>query len=95
MVDRQKEIKVALAKVEKEFGKGSVMILGQENYTPIEGIPTGSLAVDYAIGCGGLPRGRVVEIYQVLWEEVIVAVINEPLLVRRFAIRTLLVFAEL
>ncbi|MDQ0756918.1 MULTISPECIES: recombinase RecA [unclassified Arthrobacter] len=61
--DRQKALDAALAQIDKQFGKGSVMRLGDEVRAPIEVIPTGSIALDVALGIGGLPRGRVVEIY--------------------------------
>src|SRR6478735_7458350 len=61
--DREKALDAALAQVEKQFGKGSVMRLGDETRAPLEVIPTGSIALDVALGLGGLPRGRVVEIY--------------------------------
>ena len=61
--DREKALEAALAQIEKAHGKGSVMRLGQETRVPIEVIPTGSIALDVALGIGGLPRGRVVEIY--------------------------------
>lgn len=61
--DRDKALDTALAQIEKQFGKGSVMRLGDENRPPIQVIPTGSVAVDVALGVGGLPRGRVIEIY--------------------------------
>ena len=61
--DREKALDVALAQIEKQFGKGSVMRLGDETRAPLEVIPTGSLALDVALGIGGLPRGRVVEIF--------------------------------
>ncbi len=61
--DREKALDVALANIEKQFGKGSVMRLGDETRAPLEVIPTGSIALDVALGLGGLPRGRVVEIY--------------------------------
>ncbi|GAB07678.1 recombinase RecA [Gordonia amarae] len=61
--DREKALDLALAQIDKNFGKGSVMRLGQEARQPIEVIPTGSIALDIALGIGGLPRGRVVEIY--------------------------------
>src|SRR6201987_3765111 len=61
--DREKALEAALAQIERQFGKGSVMRLGQEGRAPIEVIPTGSIALDVALGIGGLPRGRVVEIY--------------------------------
>ena len=54
---------MALAQIEKNYGKGSIMRLGDEGRAPVEVIPTGSIALDVALGIGGLPRGRVVEIY--------------------------------
>jgi recombination protein RecA len=61
--DREKALDLALAQIEKNYGKGSVMRLGEDNRPPMEVIPTGSVALDIALGVGGLPRGRVVEIY--------------------------------
>jgi recombination protein RecA len=61
--DREKALEAALAQIDKQFGKGSVMRLGDEVRAPIEVIPTGSIALDVALGIGGLPRGRIVEIY--------------------------------
>src|SRR5664280_16726 len=61
--DRGKALDTALAQIERQFGKGSVMRLGDEARVPVEVIPTGSIALDIALGIGGLPRGRVVEIY--------------------------------
>ncbi|TLP96065.1 recombinase RecA [Nesterenkonia salmonea] len=61
--DRQKALEAALAQIDKQYGKGSVMRLGDEVRTPIETIPTSSIAMDAALGIGGFPRGRVVEIY--------------------------------
>ncbi|MFN7940076.1 MAG: recombinase RecA [Thermoanaerobaculia bacterium] len=61
--ERVKAIEGALAQIERQFGKGSIMRLGQREGQALEFIPTGSLAVDAAIGIGGFPRGRVVEIY--------------------------------
>ncbi|GAB2582561.1 recombinase RecA [Microlunatus antarcticus] len=61
--DRDKALESALAQIDKQYGKGSVMRLGDEVRVPIETIPTGSIALDLALGIGGLPRGRVVEIY--------------------------------
>ncbi|HEX3786821.1 MAG TPA: recombinase RecA [Pseudonocardiaceae bacterium] len=61
--DRDKALELALAQIDKQFGKGSVMRLGEENRAPIAIIPTGSIALDVALGIGGYPRGRVVEIY--------------------------------
>ncbi|MDO4607342.1 MAG: recombinase RecA [Bowdeniella nasicola] len=61
--DRSKALEAALAQIDKNFGKGSVMRLGDDSRPPISVIPTGSVALDVALGVGGLPRGRVVEIY--------------------------------
>ena len=61
--DRDKALEAALLQIERQFGKGTVMRLGEEARIPIEIIPTGSIALDVALGIGGLPRGRVVEIY--------------------------------
>lgn len=61
--DREKALETALAQIDRQFGKGSVMRLGTEERAPIESIPTGSIALDVALGIGGLPRGRIVEIY--------------------------------
>ncbi|WP_432484656.1 recombinase RecA [Kineococcus esterisolvens] len=61
--DREKALESALAAIDKSFGKGSVMRLGDESRPPIEVIPTGSISLDVALGIGGLPRGRVVEVY--------------------------------
>src|ERR1700754_3093709 len=61
--DREKALDAALANIERQFGKGSVMRLGDETRAPLEVIPTGSIALDVALGLGGLPRGRIVEIY--------------------------------
>ncbi len=61
--DREKALELAIAQIEKNHGKGAVMRLGDEVRQPISVIPTGSIALDVALGIGGLPRGRVVEIY--------------------------------
>jgi len=61
--DREKSLEAALLQIERQFGKGSVMRLGEETRAPVEVIPTGSIALDVALGLGGLPRGRIVEIY--------------------------------
>ncbi len=61
--EKAKAIDSALAQIERQFGKGSIMRLGQREAIDIPAIPTGSLAVDHAIGVGGFPRGRVVEVY--------------------------------
>jgi len=63
VTDREKALEAALAQIDKQFGKGSVMRLGDQTQAPVEVIPTGSVAMDVALGIGGLPRGRVVEIY--------------------------------
>src|SRR5450631_2579435 len=62
-MERDKAIDMALSKIEKQFGKGSVMRMGENLHMNIESIPTGALALDMALGVGGLPRGRVVEIF--------------------------------
>ncbi|ONH31282.1 recombinase RecA [Pseudofrankia asymbiotica] len=61
--DRDKALDNALAQIDKQFGKGSVMRLGDETRAPIQAIPTGSIALDVALGIGGLPRGRIIEVY--------------------------------
>ena len=61
--DREKALEAALLQIERQFGKGTVMRLGEETRVPVEVIPTGSIALDVALGIGGLPRGRIVEIY--------------------------------
>jgi recombination protein RecA len=61
--DREKALEAALAHIERQFGKGSVMRLGEEGRPPMDIIPTGSITLDAALGIGGLPRGRIVEIY--------------------------------
>jgi len=62
--ERNKAIDIAVGQIEKQFGKGSIMRLGQRNsVAPIGAISTGSISIDYALGIGGLPRGRVTEIF--------------------------------
>ncbi|WP_353479695.1 recombinase RecA [Streptomyces sp. ALI-76-A] len=61
--DREKALDAALAQIERQFGKGAVMRMGDRTKEPIEVIPTGSTALDVALGVGGLPRGRVIEVY--------------------------------
>ncbi|WP_066935839.1 recombinase RecA [Streptomyces sp. NBRC 110611] len=61
--DREKALDAALAQIERQFGKGAVMRMGERSKEPIEVIPTGSTALDVALGVGGLPRGRVIEVY--------------------------------
>lgn len=63
MTDKQKNLEQAIAQIEKEFGKGSIMRLGDVETENIEVIPTGCLTLDMALGVGGIPRGRIVEIY--------------------------------
>ena len=61
--DREKALESALSQIDRQFGKGSVMRLGSDERAPVEIIPTGSIALDVALGVGGLPRGRIIEIY--------------------------------
>jgi recombination protein RecA len=61
--DRDKSLETALAQIERQFGRGAIMRLGDETRAPIEVIPTGSIALDVALGIGGFPKGRIVEIY--------------------------------
>jgi recombination protein RecA len=61
--DRDKALETALVQIERQFGKGSVMRLGEKGHQAVEIIPTGSITLDVALGLGGLPRGRIVEIY--------------------------------
>ena len=61
--EKEKALQTALAQIEKQFGKGAVMKLGQNSSLNVEAIPTGSLSLDIALGIGGVPRGRIVEIY--------------------------------
>jgi recombination protein RecA len=61
--DRSKSLDTALAQIERQFGKGSIMKMGEREAVAMEVIPTGSVALDIALGVGGLPRGRVIEIY--------------------------------
>jgi len=61
--DRNKALDAALTQIERAFGKGSIMKLGQREVVQVETIPTGSLGLDIALGIGGVPRGRIVEIY--------------------------------
>ncbi|WJL95293.1 recombinase RecA [Microbacterium sp. ET2] len=61
--DREKALETALAQIDRQFGKGSVMRLGGDERAPVEVISTGSIALDVALGVGGIPRGRIIEIY--------------------------------
>ncbi|MBE9913176.1 recombinase RecA [Paenibacillus donghaensis] len=63
MSDRRAALEVALRQIEKQFGKGSIMKLGESTHMQVEVVPSGSLALDIALGIGGLPRGRVIEVY--------------------------------
>ena len=62
-IDKKKALETALSQIEKQFGKGSVMKLGDYKAMEIEAIPTGALSLDMALGIGGLPRGRIIEIF--------------------------------
>jgi recombination protein RecA len=61
--DRDKSLETALAQIERQFGRGAIMRLGDDTRAPVEVIPTGSIALDVALGIGGFPKGRIVEIY--------------------------------
>ena len=61
--DKKKALDTAIAQIEKSFGKGAVMRLGDKPEMNVEAIPTGSLALDAALGIGGVPKGRIIEIY--------------------------------
>ena len=61
--DKEKALKMAFSKIEKQFGKGAIMKLGEQTVQEIDAIPTGAINLDLALGVGGLPRGRVIEIY--------------------------------
>ena len=63
MTEKQKALQTAIAQIEKQFGQGAVMKLGQTSTLNVESIPTGSIGLDIALGIGGLPRGRIVEVY--------------------------------
>ncbi len=62
--NRQKALSAVLGQIEKQFGKGSIMKLGENRSMDVETISTGSLSLDVALGAGGLPLGRIVEIFQ-------------------------------
>ncbi|HAS93797.1 MAG TPA: DNA recombination/repair protein RecA, partial [Cyanobacteria bacterium UBA10660] len=61
--ERNKALKLAIEKIEKDFGKGSIMKLGDKATVNVDAIPTGALSLDVALGIGGIPRGRIIEIY--------------------------------
>ncbi len=60
---RETALRAAISQIEKQFGAGSIMVMGQQTHLNVEALPTGSLALDVALGVGGLPRGRIVEIF--------------------------------
>ncbi|MBE5821357.1 MAG: recombinase RecA [Clostridiales bacterium] len=62
-IERKKALEAAMGQIEKQFGKGSVMKLGDAAHTEVEVIPTGALSLDIALGIGGLPRGRIIEVF--------------------------------
>ena len=61
--EKRKALEMALSQIEKQFGKGSVMKLGDFTAMNIEAIPTGALSLDIALGIGGIPRGRIIEVF--------------------------------
>ena len=61
--DKKKALDTCIAQIEKDFGKGSIMRLGENSHIVVEAIPTGSLSLDVALGIGGVPKGRIIEIY--------------------------------
>lgn len=63
MIEKKKALEMAMGQIEKQFGKGAVMKLGESTHMAVEAIPTGAIGLDIALGVGGVPRGRVVEIF--------------------------------
>jgi recombination protein RecA len=61
--DKLKALKLTIDKIDKDFGKGSVMMMGEKSTGPMEVVSTGSIGLDSALGVGGVPKGRVIEIY--------------------------------
>ena len=61
--EKRKALEVAMSQIEKQFGKGSVMKLGEYKAMEVEAIPTGALSLDIALGIGGVPRGRIIEVF--------------------------------
>ena len=61
--EKQKALDMAISKIEKDFGKGSIMKLGDKSSTMVESTPTGALSLDIALGIGGVPKGRIIEIF--------------------------------
>src|SRR5215217_3093058 len=62
-LDKTKAMDAAVSQIERQFGKGSIMRMGDEHHQSVASIPTGALALDLALGVGGVPRGRIVEIF--------------------------------
>jgi len=62
-VEREKALEMAMGQIEKQFGKGAIMRMGENSHMQIEAISTGTLSLDLALGIGGLPRGRIVELF--------------------------------
>ena len=62
-MERDKALEMALGQIEKQFGKGAIMRMGENTHMQVEAISTGALSLDLALGIGGLPRGRVVELF--------------------------------
>ena len=62
-IEKKKALEMAMSQIEKQFGKGSVMKLGEFKAMEIEAIPTGALSLDIALGIGGVPRGRIIEVF--------------------------------
>ena len=62
--NKVKALEAAIAQIEKNYGQGSIMKLGDTRHMQVESVPTGSLSLDLALGVGGIPKGRIVEIYQ-------------------------------
>lgn len=63
MAEKKKALDIAISQIEKQFGKGAVMKLGENTHLNVEAIPTGSLGLDIALGVGGVPRGRIIEVF--------------------------------
>ena len=61
--DRKKALETAIAQIEKDYGKGAIMRLGENEHVVVDAIPTGSLSLDLALGIGGVPKGRIIEVY--------------------------------
>ncbi len=62
-MDKNKALETALSQIERSYGKGSIMKLGEGKIQEIEAVSTGSIAIDWALGIGGLPKGRIIEIF--------------------------------